>query len=89
MVTELSTSRQPAQMVWGCIWLDEWGRPRRSDLGIMAHDNDAPKGRYSAQRYIETLRKSLLPHYLSRQPTLAWFGSLSYTIFLASWPILR
>jgi hypothetical protein len=28
MITELTTSRRPAQMVWGCIWLDEEGGPR-------------------------------------------------------------
>jgi transposase len=47
-------------MVWVCIWLDESGIPRRSDP-------DAPHGGYSAQSYIEMLRKGLLPHYHGRQ----------------------
>ena len=67
MITELPTSRPPAQMVWGSIWLDERGRPRRSDLVIMERDPNALRGGYSAQSYIETLRKGLLPHWRRSQ----------------------
>ena len=63
MVTEVPTGRRAAQMVWTCIWLDERGRPRRSKLVIIERDPDDLKGGYSAQSYIEELRKSLLPHY--------------------------
>jgi transposase len=63
MITELSTSCRPQQMVWGSIWLDERGCPRRSPLVIMERDPDAPRGGYSSQSYIETLRKGLLPHW--------------------------
>jgi hypothetical protein len=38
IVTEVLTGRQPAQIVWGCIWLDESGMPRRSDLVIIERD---------------------------------------------------
>jgi transposase len=67
MLTECSTSRKPAQMVWGSIWLDERGHPRRSKLVIMERDPDAPRGGYSAKSYIETLTKGLLPHYRRSQ----------------------
>ena len=67
MITELPTGRQPAQMVWACIWLDERGRPRRSNLVIMERDPNAPRGGYSAQSYIKTLRKGLLPHWRRSQ----------------------
>jgi transposase len=54
-------------MVWGCIWLDERGHPRRSKLVIMERDSDAPRGGYSAQSYINTLTKGLLPRYRRSQ----------------------
>jgi transposase len=63
MITQLSTSRPPAQMVWGSIWLDQRGRPRRSPLIIMERDPDAPRNGYTAKSYIKALRQGLLPHY--------------------------
>jgi len=67
MITEIPTGRRAAQMVWACIWLDERGRPRRSKLVIMERDPDAAHNGYSAQSYIKTLRKGLLPHYQRSQ----------------------
>jgi transposase len=67
MVTQLSTARKPAQMVWAAVWLDERGRPRRSDLIIMQRDPDAPHGGYSAQSYIQALQQGLLPHWRDSQ----------------------
>jgi transposase len=67
MITEESTSQKPAQMVWGAIWLDERGQPRRSPLVIMDRDPDAPRGGYTAQSYIETLEEGLKPHWRSSQ----------------------
>jgi transposase len=67
MISALPTSRKPAQMVWGAIWLDERGRPRRSKLVIMERDPDAPRCGYSSQSYIETLQEGLLPHYRRSQ----------------------
>jgi transposase len=67
MLTECSTSRKPAQMVWGSVWLDERGRPHRSELVIMDRDSDAPKGGYSAKSYIEALTKGLLPYWRRSQ----------------------
>lgn len=62
MITGLSTSQVPAQMVWGAIWLDARGQPRHSPLVIMERDPDAPRGGYSSQSYIQTLCKGLPPH---------------------------
>jgi transposase len=67
MISESSTSRKPAQMVWGAIWVDERGRARRSKLVIMERDSDAPRGGYSAKSYIEALTKGLLPHWRRSQ----------------------
>jgi transposase len=67
MITEVPTSRRPAQMVWGCIWLDSQGRSRRSDLVIIERDPDAAHNGYSAQSYFKTLRKGLLPHWRRSQ----------------------
>lgn len=67
MLTEVSTSRKPAQMVWGCIWLDERGHPRGSKLVIMERDSDAPSGGYSDRSYIDTLKKGLLLRYRRSQ----------------------
>jgi transposase len=67
MITEHSTSRAPAQMVWGAIWLDERGRPRRSPLVIMDRDSDAPHNGYTSQSYIQALRKGLLPNWRKSQ----------------------
>jgi hypothetical protein len=64
MITEVSTSRPPAQMVWGAIWLDERGRPRRSPLVIMDRD---PGNGYTARSYIAALEEGLLPHYRQSQ----------------------
>jgi hypothetical protein len=67
MLDATSTSRKPAQMAWACVWLDERGRPRRSKLVIMERDPSAKKRGYSAQSYIEALKKGLLPHYRRSQ----------------------
>jgi transposase len=67
MIEEVPTGRAPQQMVWGSIWLDERGSPRRSNLVIMERDSNAPKGGYSAQSYIEALTEGLLPHYRRSQ----------------------
>ena len=63
MITEASPSRPPAQMVWGAIWLNRRGKPRRSPLVIMKRDPDAPHNGYSAQSYIQALKEGLLPHH--------------------------
>ena len=62
MITLSGTGQAPQQMVWASIWLDERGRPRRSNLVIMERDPQAKKRGYSAQSYIEALTKGLLPH---------------------------
>jgi hypothetical protein len=67
MLTECSTSKKPAQMVWASVWLDECGHPRRSELVIMERNPDTPRGGYSAQSYIEALKKGLLPHWRHSQ----------------------
>jgi transposase len=67
MLTEVSTSRQPAQMVWASVWLDERGQPRRSELIIMERDPDAQKGSYSTKSYIDALTRGLLPHWRRSQ----------------------
>lgn len=67
MITPINTGGKPQQMVWGCIWLDEQGHPRRSRLVIMERDLDAPRGGYSAQSYIQALTKGLLPHWRRSQ----------------------
>ena len=67
IITEVSTSRPPAQMVWGAIWLDKRGRPRRSPLVIMERDPDAPRNGYTARSYIAALEEGLLPHYRQSQ----------------------
>ena len=54
-------------MVWGAIWLDERGQPRRSPLIIMDRDPDAPRSGYTAQSYTETLEEGLKPHWRSSQ----------------------
>jgi hypothetical protein len=56
-----NTSQKPAQMVWASIWLDKCGCLRRSQLVIMERNSDAPRGGYSAQSYIQALKKGLLP----------------------------
>jgi transposase len=67
MLDPVGTSRKPAQMVWGCVWLDERGVARRSKLVIMERDPDAKKRGYSAKSYMEALTKGLLPHYRRSQ----------------------
>jgi hypothetical protein len=67
MLDPRGTSRKPAQMVWGCIWLDERGKARRSKLVIMDCDPDAKKRDYSAKSYVEALTKGLLPHWRRSQ----------------------
>jgi transposase len=67
MIQTFGTGKRPSQMVWGCIWLDERGRPRRSPLVIMERDPDAPHGGYSSQSYIQALTEGLLPHWRPSQ----------------------
>ena len=50
-------------MVWGAIWLSRRGRPCRSPLVIMERDPNTPRGGYTSQSYIQTLRQGLLPYY--------------------------
>jgi hypothetical protein len=59
MISALPSSRKPAQMVWGAIWLDELGQPYRSKLVIIEHNSDALRCEYSSQSYIETLQEGL------------------------------
>lgn len=63
MITGVATGKQPAQMVWGCIWIDERGRGRRSPLVIMERSNDALRRGYNSQSYIRALTRGLLPHW--------------------------
>lgn len=67
MITEVRTSRVPAQMVLASVWLDERGEPRRSPLVIMERDSDAPKGGYTSKSYIQALTEGLLPHWRRSQ----------------------
>jgi transposase len=67
MIQTFGTGKRPSQMVWGCIWLDERGRPRRSPLVIMERDSDAPRGGYSSQSYIQALTEGLLPYWRPSQ----------------------
>jgi hypothetical protein len=84
-------------MVWGCIWLDERGRPRRSLLVIMERDPDALRGGYSSQSYIQALTTGLLPHWRRSQQcmqdnarvhtshrTRAWLAE--HSIIPITWP---
>ena len=63
MITPIGTGRKPAQMVWASIWLDERGRPQRSNLVIMERDLDAKNNGYSTKSYIKALTTGLLPHW--------------------------
>lgn len=63
MIKEVSKSKSMSQMVWGAIWIDSRGRPRRSELIIMERDPDGPNGGYTAESYIQALERGLLPHY--------------------------
>jgi transposase len=67
MIQTYGTGKRPSQMVWGCIWLDERGCPRRSPLVIMERDPDALRGGYSSQSYIQALTEGLLPHWRRSQ----------------------
>jgi transposase len=67
MVTEVGTSRKPAQMVWASVWLDERGQARRSKLVIMDRDPDAKRQGYSSQSYMQALTKGLLPYWRRSQ----------------------
>jgi transposase len=67
MISEIRTSRKPAQMVWASVWLDERGRPRWSPLVIMERNPNAPRRGYSSQSYIKALRKGLLPYWRRSQ----------------------
>jgi len=63
MIEEVSTGRQPAQMVWASIWIDSGGQVRRSPLVIMTRDLSAKRNGYSAWSYTEALEEGLLPSY--------------------------
>ena len=67
MLTEALASYSSRQMVWGAIWLDESGCARRSPLVIMERDMDAARCGYSAQSYISTLQRGLLPNWRRTQ----------------------
>jgi transposase len=62
MISQVRTSRKPAQMVWASIWVDEREYARKSDLVIMDCNFNAPKHEYSSQGYLEALRRGLLPY---------------------------
>jgi hypothetical protein len=67
MISEVGTSRKPAQIVWASIWVDEIGCARKSDLVIMDCDFNTPKHGHSSQSYLEALRKDLLPYWRCTQ----------------------
>jgi hypothetical protein len=67
MITTISTSRKPAQMVWAAIWLDKRKQPRRSKLVIMKHDFNTKKHGYLTKSYMKTHNKGLLPHWRCSQ----------------------
>jgi transposase len=67
MITTISTSRKPAQMVWAAIWLDKRKQPRRSKLVIMEHDFNTKKHGYLTKSYMKALNKDLLPHWRCSQ----------------------
>lgn len=50
-------------MVWAAIWLDNRGRPYRSELIIMERDSESPRNGYSSYSYIKALEVGLLPYY--------------------------
>jgi hypothetical protein len=52
MIELVSTSRQPAIMVWGLIWVTPNGGVGRSPLVIMQWDETAARNGYSAWLYI-------------------------------------
>lgn len=51
-----------SQMIWAAFWLDESGRPGKSDIILMSR-GDTARGGYSSQSYQDTLEQGLLPHY--------------------------
>ena len=63
MIQEKENNEGMSQMVWGCIWVTSNGRVGRSELIIMERDSQAARQGYTAQSYIDTLEKGLLPHY--------------------------
>lgn len=67
LITEKEKGGKISQMVWGAIWLDRRGRPRRSPLVIMDRDFRSKKNGYSGASYIKTLQEGLLPYYKPRQ----------------------
>jgi transposase len=67
MIQEKEKSKRPSQMVWGAIWVTRNGRVGRSELVIMPRDPQSKRGGYSANSYMETLQKGLLPNYLPGQ----------------------
>jgi len=42
-IQEKKTGKQLCQMVWGMIWLDNRGRPHRSELVILERDWESKK----------------------------------------------
>jgi transposase len=67
MIQAVHCHQRPRQMVWGSIWLDTRGYPRRSKLVIMERDPDAKRGGYSSNSYIKALREGLLPRWRQGQ----------------------
>jgi transposase len=63
MIEEKEKAHGLCQMVWGAIWLDNRGRPRRSELVIMDRDFESKKTGYSGKSYIKALEEGLLPYY--------------------------
>ena len=62
-IQEKEKGKKLSQMVWASIWVDNQGRPRRSELIIMERDPDALHQGYSSKSYIKTLEEGLLPYY--------------------------
>jgi hypothetical protein len=58
-IQEKEKSKSIRQMVWASIWIDERGKPRRSELA-MERDPEAPREGYSSKSYIATLSKRFI-----------------------------
>jgi len=79
MVEEVTTSRQPARMVWASISLTPGGRVWRSPLVVMTRDPAAPQHGYTAQSYIWALEEGLQRDYRPGQ----WFMQDNAPIYTA------
>ena len=92
MISEISTSQKPAQMVCASISLDEQGQPQRSPLVIMKRDQNAAKGGYISQSYTQTLRIGLMPYWhrsqLSMQGNTRIHTSKQHRCFLVNFKLL-